>query len=63
MFVRDYSTAIYLIAPGNEIAGPLLVSLWGEGSVDIISALSVVLIATLGMGALIVSRLGMPLYD
>jgi iron(III) transport system permease protein len=63
MFVRDYSTAIYLIAPGNEITGPLLVSLWGEGSVDIISALSVVLIATLGMGALIVSRLGMPLYD
>jgi iron(III) transport system permease protein len=52
MFVRDYSTAIYLIAAGNEIAGPLLVSLWAEGSMDLVSALSVIMIAILGTGAL-----------
>ena len=63
MFVRDYSTAIYLIAPGNEIAGPLLVSLWAQNSMDLVSALSVIIIAILGTGALIVSRLGVCPYD
>jgi len=63
MFVRDYSTAIYLIAPGNEIAGPLLVSLWAQSSMDLVSALSVIIIAILGTGALIVSRLGVCPYD
>jgi iron(III) transport system permease protein len=62
MFVRDYSTAIYLIAPGNEVAGPLLVSLWAQNSMDLVSALSVIIIAILGTGALIASRLGCP-YD
>jgi iron(III) transport system permease protein len=57
MFVRDYPTAIYLITPGNEIAGPLLVSLWAQNSMDLVPALSVIIIAILGTGALIVSRL------
>ena len=43
--------AIFLIAPGNEIAGPLLVSLWAQSSMDLVSALSVIIIAILGTGA------------
>ena len=31
IFVREYSTGVYLLAPGTEVIGSLLVSLWGAG--------------------------------
>ena len=30
IFVREYSTGIYLLGPGTEVIGSLLVSLWGD---------------------------------
>src|SRR5262249_54431900 len=42
LFAGDYSTGIYLLASGNELIGPLLVSLWGYGAMDLISTLSVI---------------------
>ena len=42
IFVREYSTGIYLLGPGTEVIGSLLVSLWGTGAIDLVSALSVV---------------------
>ena len=37
IFVREYSTGIYLLGPGTEVIGSLLVSLWGTGAVDLVS--------------------------
>jgi iron(III) transport system permease protein len=42
MFVREYSTGVYLLGPGTEVIGSLIVSLWGTGALDLIAALSVV---------------------
>ena len=30
IFVREYSTGVYLLAPGTEVIGSLMVSLWGD---------------------------------
>ena len=38
IFVREYSTGIYLLGPGTEVIGSLLVSLWGTGAVDLVAA-------------------------
>ena len=34
IFEREYSTAVYLLSPGTEVIGALLVSLWATGAVD-----------------------------
>ena len=31
IFEREYSTGVYLLGPGTEVIGSLLVSLWGTG--------------------------------
>ncbi len=41
-FVREYSTGVYLLGPGTEVIGSLLVSLWATGAVDIVVALSAI---------------------
>ena len=56
LFAREYSTGIYLIGPGSEVMGAMLVSLWSAGNIDVVSALSV--INTVMIGAL---RLGIAL--
>ena len=53
IFVREYSTGIYLLGPGTEVIGSLLVSLWGTGAIDLVSALSVVNVAMIGAGLII----------
>jgi iron(III) transport system permease protein len=58
LFVRDYSIGIYLLAPGNEVIGPLLVSLWGSGAIDPVSALSVINVVMIGAGLFVAVRLG-----
>ncbi|MGB0086285.1 MAG: iron ABC transporter permease, partial [Rhodomicrobiaceae bacterium] len=34
IFVREYSTAVYLLGPGTEVIGSLVVSRWGGGAVE-----------------------------
>ena len=62
IFVREYSTGIYLLGPGTEVIGSLLVSLWGTGAIDLVSALSVVNVAMIGAGLIIAVRLGVRLH-
>ena len=62
IFVREYSTGIYLLGPGSEVIGSLLVSLWGTGAVDLVSALSVVNVVMIGLGLIIAIRLGVRLH-
>jgi iron(III) transport system permease protein len=58
IFVREYSTGVYLLGPGTEVIGSLMVSLWGTGAVDLVSALSVVNIAMIAVGLAAALRLG-----
>jgi iron(III) transport system permease protein len=62
IFVREYSTGVYLLGPGTEVIGSLLVSLWGTGAVDLVSALSVVNVVMIALGLLIAVRLGVRLH-
>jgi iron(III) transport system permease protein len=62
IFVREYSTGIYLLGPGTEVIGSLLVSLWGTGAIDLVSALSVVNVVMIGAGLIIAVRLGVRLH-
>ena len=50
------------LRPGTEVIGSLLVSLWGTGGVDLVSALSVVNVAMIGVGLFIALRLGVRLH-
>src|SRR5918912_1253669 len=50
MFVREYSTGVYLLGPGTEVIGSLIVSLFGTGALDLIAALSVVNVLLIGAG-------------
>lgn len=62
IFVREYSTGIYLLGPGTEVIGSLLVSLWGTGAVDLVSALSVVNVLMIAVGLALALRLGVRLH-
>ena len=62
IFVREYSTGIYLLGPGTEVIGSLLVSLWGTGAVDLVSALSVVNVLMIGVGLTVAIRFGVRLH-
>jgi iron(III) transport system permease protein len=62
IFVREYSTGIYLLGPGTEVIGSLLVSLWGTGAIDLVSALSVVNVVMIGIGLALAIRLGVRLH-
>jgi iron(III) transport system permease protein len=62
IFVREYSTGIYLLGPGTEVIGSLVVSLWGTGAIDLVSALSVVNVAMIGVGLAVAVRLGVRLH-
>jgi ABC-type Fe3+/spermidine/putrescine transport system ATPase subunit len=48
IFEREYSTAVYLLAPGTEVIGAQLVSLWQGGAIDIVAALSLINIILVG---------------
>ena len=61
MFVREYSTGVYLLGPGTEVIGSLIVALWGTGALDLISALSVVEVLIVGAALLLALRLGVRL--
>ncbi|CAL8481261.1 ABC transporter permease [Caballeronia sp. S22] len=62
IFEREYSTAVYLLSPGTEVIGALLVSLWATGAVDQVAALSVINIAMVGVGLAVALRFGVKLH-
>ena len=63
IFEREYSTGVYLLGPGTEVIGSLMVSLWGAGAIDIISALSFINILLVSAGMGIALRYGVKLHD
>ena len=63
IFEREYSTGVYLLAPGTEVIGAQLVSLWQGGAIDIVAALSLINIVLVGIGLAVALRLGVKLRD
>src|SRR6478752_4508552 len=63
IFEREYSTGVYLLAPGTEVIGAQLVSLWQGGAIDIVAALSLINIVLVGIGLGIALRFGVRLRD
>jgi iron(III) transport system permease protein len=51
IFEREYSTGVYLLSPGTEVIGALIVSLWAGGSVDLVAALSFINITLVAIGS------------
>ncbi len=63
IFEREYSTGVYLLGPGTEVIGSLLVSLWGTGGADMVAALSVINVVLVAVGLAIALRFGVKLHD
>ncbi|SQI44101.1 Molybdenum transport system permease protein modB [Leminorella richardii] len=63
IFEREYSTGVYLLSPGTETIGSMLVSLWATGAVDIVAALSFINIVLVMFGLGIALRFGVKLND
>jgi iron(III) transport system permease protein len=63
IFEREYSTGVYLLTPGTEVIGSLIVSLWGTGSIEIVSALSFINILLVCVGMGVALRYGVKLHD
>lgn len=63
IFIRDYSTGVYLMGAGTEVIGSLMVSLLQTGAMDIIAALAFVSIVLTGVGLGLALRLGAKIHD
>lgn len=63
IFEREYSTAVYLLNPGTEVIGSLLVSLWATGGADMVAALSLINVVLVGLGLGVALRFGVKLHD
>ena len=63
IFEREYSTGVYLLSPGTETIGSMLVSLWSAGAIDIVAALSLINIVLVVVGLGIALRFGVKLHD
>ena len=61
IFAREYSTGVYLLGPGTEVIGSLMVSLWGTGAIDLVSALAVVNTVIIVAGLAVALRAGVRL--
>jgi iron(III) transport system permease protein len=61
-FCREYSTAVYLMTPRNEVVGSVIVSLWNNGDLDLISALCVINVIFLLIGLATAQLLGVRLH-
>src|SRR5690625_718491 len=61
IFEREYSTGVYLLTPGTETIGSMLVSLWATGAIDIVAALSFINILLVVVGLGVALRLGVRL--
>jgi iron(III) transport system permease protein len=63
IFEREYSTGVYLLSPGTEVIGALLVSMWAAGAIDLVAALSFINITLVAIGLGIALRFGVKLHD
>ena len=63
IFEREYSTAVYLLGPGTEVIGALLVSLWSTGGADMVAALSLINVVLVAVGLAVALRFGVKLHD
>jgi iron(III) transport system permease protein len=63
IFEREYSTGVYLLGPGTEVIGSLLVSLWGTGGADMVAALSLINVVLVAIGLAVALRFGVKLHD
>jgi iron(III) transport system permease protein len=63
IFEREYSTGVYLLAPGTEVIGAQLVSLWQGGAIDVVAALSLINVVLVGIGLALALRFGVRLRD
>jgi iron(III) transport system permease protein len=63
IFEREYSTGVYLLSPGTEVIGALLVSMLASGATDLVSALSVINILMVSVGLALALRFGVKLHD
>ena len=63
IFEREYSTGVYLLAPGTEVIGAELVSLWQGGAIDIVAALALINIVLVFIGLAVALRSGVQLRD
>ncbi|WP_245546694.1 ABC transporter permease [Leeia oryzae] len=63
IFEREYSTGVYLLSPGTEVIGSMLVSLWAAGAVDIVAALSLINVALVAIGLAIALKFGVNLHE
>jgi iron(III) transport system permease protein len=63
IFEREYSTGVYLLSPGTEVIGALIVSMWGTGAVDLVAALSFINIVLVAIGLGLALRFGVKLQD
>ncbi len=61
-FCREYSTAVYLMTPRSEVIGSVIVSLWNNGALDLVSALCVVNALMVAVGLATALRFGMRLH-
>ncbi|MGZ5659675.1 MAG: ABC transporter permease [Caldimonas sp.] len=63
IFEREYSTGVYLLGPGTEVIGSLLVSLWGTGAAETVAALSLINVVLVAVGLTVALRFGVKLHD
>jgi iron(III) transport system permease protein len=57
-FIKEYASAVFLYAPGNEIIGTTMLSTWAKGEVGPVAALSVVQLAFTLVLVAILAHLG-----
>jgi iron(III) transport system permease protein len=55
--IKDYATAIFLLAPGSEIMGSTMLSLWVQGDTGPVAALAVIQVALTTAVVLLARRL------
>lgn len=63
IFLREYSTGVYLMGAGTEVIGSLIVGLLATGAVDTVAALSMISIVFTCLGLAVALRLGVRVND
>ena len=63
VFIREYSTGVYLMGAGTEVIGTLMVSLLTSGAMDQIAVLAFISIIFTAAGMGLALRLGARIHD
>jgi iron(III) transport system permease protein len=48
-FFKEYTTAIFLFAPGSEVIGTALLQLWVQGEAGLVAALATIQVVTIAI--------------